>query len=214
MTDQDPAASCGGPLLQLIAAGLQLWIRSQCEVVESLDLQLHGTALQLLGGHVQGLTLMARRVVYQDLHLEQVQLSSGALKVRVGKLLRGQSFQLDHPLQVQGKVAFTADGLTGSLMRPRWQGLADTLGEHLLGLTPLKELRIVGDALIFAAQAAGESRLMELETSPRAIDGSLGFLSLDGELRLRLPIDGAISITMATLEAGMLQLQGEARVTP
>lgn len=214
MTAPDPVANGGGPLLQLIAAGLQLWIRNQCEAVESLDLQLHGTALQLLRGQLQGLTLMARRVVYQDLQIEQVQLSSGALQVRVGKLLRGQSFQLDHPLQVQGQVAFTADGLTGSLVRPRWQGLADTLGEQLLGLTPLKKLRIVGDALIFAAQAAGESRLMELETRPRAVDGSLGFLSLDGDLRLRLPMDGAIRITTATLDAGMLQLQGEARVTP
>jgi hypothetical protein len=214
MTGSEPVANDGGPLLKLIAAALQLWIRSQCEAAESLDLRLQGTALQLLSGQVMGLTLMARRVVYQDLQIEQVQLTSGALRVKVGALLRGQPFQLEHPFRVRGQVAFTAAGLTGSLVRPRWQGLADTLGEEVLGLTPLQELRIVGDGLIFAAQAAGESRLMELETRPQAIDGSLGFLSTDGDLMVRLPMDGSIHITTANLEGGMLQLQGEAVVTP
>ena len=211
---EDPSPTSSGPLLQLIAAGVQLWIRSQCDGAETLDLQLHGSALQLLRGEVQGLSLLARRVVYQDLHIEQVQLHCGALRIRVGQLLRGHAFQLEHPLQLRGQVAFTAPGLSVSLARPRWQGLADSLGEQLLGLTPLKELRIVGDGLIVVAQAAGESRLMELETRPEAIEGNLGLRSTDGDLRLLLPMDDSIRLTAANLEGGMLQLHGEAQVTP
>ncbi|WP_259731186.1 MULTISPECIES: LmeA family phospholipid-binding protein [Synechococcales] len=203
-----------GPLLQLIAAGLQVWIRSQCEAVESLELQLHGTAIQLLRGRLEGITLMARRVVYQELQIELVQLRSDPLQLRLGQVLKGEPIRLDHPFLVRGQVAFTAAGLSGSLVRPRWQLLADFLGEQLLGLSPLKGLRIVRDTLVFTAQAAGESRLMELETRPEAIAGSLGILSLDGDLRLRLPMDPNIRLETANLEGGMLQLHGEAQVTP
>ena len=31
------------PVLQLLASGLQFWIRQQCESVEQLELQLHGS---------------------------------------------------------------------------------------------------------------------------------------------------------------------------
>jgi hypothetical protein len=189
MTSSESQAP-GGPVLQLLAAGLQFWIRSQCEAVESLELQLHGSALQLLRGQLEGVTLMARRVV------------------------RAQSLTLDHPFGIRGRVAFTATGLTHSLSKPRWRELSDLLGEQLLGLGPLVELRIARDTLILAARAMGENRLMELETRPVAVDGRVEIHAVEGELRASLPMDPNIRITTANLEGGMLQLQGEARVQP
>lgn len=41
-------------MLQLLASGLQLWIRQQCEALDSLELQLHGSSLGLLRGRLEG----------------------------------------------------------------------------------------------------------------------------------------------------------------
>jgi hypothetical protein len=213
MTSSESQAP-GGPVLQLLAAGLQFWIRSQCEAVESLELQLHGSALQLLRGQLEGVTLMARRVVYDGLQVELVELRSDPLRVKLGRLVRAQSLTLDHPFGIRGRVAFTATGLTHSLSKPRWRELSDLLGEQLLGLGPLVELRIARDTLILAARAMGENRLMELETRPVAVDGRVEIHAVEGELRASLPMDPNIRITTANLEGGMLQLQGEARVQP
>lgn len=211
---QPQRSSSSGPLLQLLASGLQLWIRSQCEAVESLEIQLHGSALNLLRGRLDGVSLMARQVVYQGLEIELVELQSDPLRIQVGGVLRGQPLQLEHAFLIRGTVAFTADGLSGSLNRPRWRNLSDHLGEQLLGLGPLRQLRITRGILVVAAEAHGEPQLIELETVPEADGGSVVIRDLNGQLRGRLPMDPNIRIEHASLEADRLRLQGEAQVTP
>lgn len=43
-----------GPLMQLLSQGMRLWLTSVCSELEQLDLDLDGSALGLLAGHLQG----------------------------------------------------------------------------------------------------------------------------------------------------------------
>ena len=111
-------------------------------------------------------------------------------------------------------MSFTGDGLSRSLARPRWQGLGDALGEALLGIAPLTELRVQASRLVIAARGVAQRAAIELETELRAADGSVEIRSVDGSASLRLPMDANISIHQAGIEAGMVRLAGEARVSP
>lgn len=208
-----PDAHGNGPVMQLLASGLQLWIRQQCEAIGSLDIQLEGSALQLLRGRLAGVQLLARRVVYRDLHLELVELRSGPIQVHIGNLIKGQPLQLEHAFQINGQVSLTPDGLTRSLSAPSWRVLGDTLGEELLGIVPLVELRIRHDSLVFAARGLGARDLVELETSVAAVDGSVEIRSRAGDVRSLLPMDRGITIHDARLEGGMVQMVGVAQVS-
>ena len=199
--------------MQLVASGLQLWVRQQCDAIESLEIQLEGSALGLLRGKLAGVSLMARRVSYQQLELELVQLTSSPIEVNIGKLLKGQPLQLQHPFTIRGQVGFTAEGLNQSINRPQWRGLADHLGEMLLGISPVVELRISQDKLIFAAKAAGEVGLVELETHLDTNDGAVVIHAIQGKLQVELPMDPGITIERANLEGGMVQLYGTAKVS-
>ncbi len=199
--------------MQLLASGLQLWLRQQCDAIESLEIQLEGSALGLLRGKVAGVSLMARRVSYQQLELELVQLTSSPIEVSIGKLLQGQPLQLQHPFTIRGQVGLTAEGLNQSISRPQWRGLADHLGEMLLGISPVVELRISQDKLVFAAKAAGEVGLVELETHLDATDGAVVINAIQGKLQVQLPMDPGITIERANLEGGMVQLYGTAKVS-
>ena len=165
------------PVLQLLASGLQLWIRQQCDAVDSLE-------------------------------IERVELRSTAISVQVGGLLRGQPLQLEHPFAVQGTVALSGPGLSRSLSTAHWRGLGDHLADGLLGLTPLQELRIERDRLLLRAQG------MSCETVPEAVEGRLELVQLDNGQRLALPADPNIQIDTAHLEGGLLNLVGQARVSP
>jgi len=204
----DSDSKRSSPVLQLLASGLQLWIRQQCQAVDSLEIQLHGSALGLLRGRLDGVSLVARRVVFSQLEIERVDLRSSAIAVQVGGLLRGKPLQLEHPFQVEGSVALTAAGLSRSLSTPHWRGLGDHLADGLLGLTPLQELRIERDRLLLRAQG------MSCETIPEAVDGRLELVQLDNGQRLALPADPNIRIETAHLEGGVLNLLGNARVSP
>ena len=204
----DSTASGNSPVLNLLASGLQAWIRQQCEAVESLELQLHGSALGLLRGRLEGVSLVARRVIYSSLEIEMVELRSSAIQVQLGNLLKGQALQLHQAFQIEGYVAFTAAGLCRSLCMPQWRGLGDQLAETLLGLTPLQEVRIERDRLILQAQG------MSCDTLPEAVEGHLELRRAEGEQRVALPGDPNIQISEANLEGRLLQLHGTARVLP
>lgn len=207
-------ANVSGPVMQLLAGGLQLWVRQQCQSIGSLDIQLQGTGLQLLRGRLAGVQLLARRVVYKDLHFELVELTSGPIAVHSGNLLKGQPLQLQRAFEIQGQVSFTAVGLTRSLGAPQWRALGDGLGEALLGIVPLVELRMCRDNLVFTARALGAPDLVELATTVQAAKGSIEISSVDGNICSRLPMDPNIHISDARIEAGMVQLLGTAQVSP
>jgi hypothetical protein len=205
----------GGPVLQLLASGLQLWLRQQCEVAGHLELQLHGSALNLLRGRLEGVSLQARRVTYDALDIELVALRSGPIQVQMGNLLRGQPLQLHHAFEIQGRLHFSPEGLNRSFSSPRWRGLGDWLAEQLLGITPLRDLRVEGNRVVLSAQGVGSADRAELHASLAASAEGLAIASADGgHALLTLPMDETIALETACVEAGMVMLQGTARVRP
>ena len=204
----DAESQRSSPVLQLLASGLQLWIRQQCEAVESLELQLHGSSLGLLRGRLEGVSLVARRVVFSSLEIEMVELRSDAIQLQMGNLLRGRAVQLDHPFEISGSVAFSGAGLSRSMCTPHWRPLGDQLVDGLLGLTPLQNLCIERDRLVLQAQDR------RCETVPRAVNGGLELCSSEVGACVALPADPNINIREANLEGGLLQLHGSARVSP
>jgi len=207
-----PGAS--GPILQLLSSGLELWVRQQCQSIVSLEIALQGSALGLLRGRLEGAQLLARRAVYQHLPIEQVELTSSPISVQMGNLLKGKPVQLDRPFAVEGHLGLSAEGLLNLLGEPRWRWLADALGERLFGQLPLLDVRIEPDQLVFVLQGVSPSRPIELGVIPRATGGTIELCRCDGASALTLPMDPGITIERVWITAGMLQLEGRARVSP
>jgi len=202
----------GGPLLALVARGLELWLRQRCQAVSELEIQLEGSMGALLRGHLQGVRLEARRVVFQNLSLERVELRSDAIQVRVGGVLRGQSLRLEHPFRVRGSVLFTGDGLSRSLATPEWRELGDLLCAQLMGVTPLESVQLRGDSLILRAKAP--HGVAELDARMVLTPEGLQVHPVDGRPPLPLPMDPAITLERAEVRAGRMELSGEALVKP
>jgi hypothetical protein len=177
-------------------------------------LQLHGSALQLLRGRLEGVSLVAIGVEFAGLPIERVELRSGPIQVQTGPLLKGQGLKLDHPFAVRGQVHFSGPGLDRGLGNRRWRPLADGLAQDLLDVPSLGELGISDGALVLASGGPGDQPKRQLATQPKAVDGALELHSLDGQRRTRLPADPNIRIERASIASGQLELHGEAQVSP
>ncbi|MFM7312187.1 MAG: DUF2993 domain-containing protein [Cyanobium sp.] len=216
-SDSDPAGG-GGPVLALLARGLELWLRQQCEAIEDLQIQLEGSTVQLLRGRLAGVRLNARNVIFQRLEIERVELRSEPLQVRMGTLLRSQAFQLEQPFGITGTVVFSADGLSRCLSTPPWSDLGDALAEELLGLAPLAGLRFEGERLILRSQPVNKGQPMERSTRLLIEAGGLVLRAepdgVDAFPRLaHLPQDANIRFEEAEVGGGLLELRGRARVS-
>jgi len=214
-SEADPSlTSGGGPLLALVARGLEFWLRQQCDAIEQLDIRMEGSAARLLRGQLEGVHLVARGVVYQQLEFEAVELRSEAIRLRLGPLLRRQTVELENPFRIQGEVTFTSDGLSRSLASPAWHSFGDDLAEELLGLAPLSAVRITGDHLVFSTSPPGAEVPLERAARLAAAEAGLVLHPLDDGPTVTLPIDPDIRIEQAVVGGGLLQLQGKAKVIP
>lgn len=199
-----------GPVLQLIASGLKLWIRSSCESIGDLQLELQGSGLGLLQGKLEGVTLIAREVRFRGLPLQLADLRSGPIQVNLtpGGVVLQQFFD------VQGEVTITGRGLNEALLSEPWRWLGDWLAEQLMGLTPLGGLLIDNDQMELRVPVIAHKDPARRRFRLRAAQGTVAIQPIDDDHTTLLPMDEGIQIEQAELQAGILHLNGRARVTP
>lgn len=207
-------ATSSGPLLQLLSNGLQLWIRSQCDEVGELKLNLKGSAMQLLRGKLDGVSLTARKVSFQKLPLMRAELKTGALRAHINPSQPGQPIQLSHPFNIDGEVVISGADLNRALATDRWRWLGDLLSEQLMGLTPLRALSIDDDLLELQAAVIATQDPVRARFGLQASDGTIEITHLEKGKSFLLPMDAGIHIQNAHLKAGQLILKGKAIINP
>jgi hypothetical protein len=149
------------------------------------------------------------------LELAEVQLRGEAMEVRIGRLLRRQTLELESPFRVRGTIRFSGEGLNRSLAHPNWNWLADQLAEDLLGIQPLASLNLQDDRLILQACSGGPTGVVvERAARLEARQGSIEVVGVEGEWSSRLPMDPAIRIETACVGGDHLELGGEATLFP
>ena len=129
---------------RVLPAAVQLWVRSQVDHIESLEVQLKGTDRQVLGGCIPGVFLSAQRAVYKGIHLDSAMVSAEGIQINLGQVLRGRALRLLEAFPVHGEVVVSEAGLNASLDAPYlsvgvesfWQsltqqpGVAEELAQH------------------------------------------------------------------------------------
>ena len=203
------------PLLNVLAGALRLWIRSRCDSLGSLELELIGSSWSLLRGRLDGVSLKARDVCFQGLPLQSVHLCSGPIAVDMKLLSPGQMLALQQPFQVEGEVSFNGRQLNNALLAEPWRWLGDWMAEQLMGLSPLGALSIDTDLIELQVAVAAHQDPARRRFRLNAEQGTLCFRpETADEPRTLLPMDPAIRIEHAQLTGGQLALKGHASVTP
>jgi hypothetical protein len=100
---------------KVLAPALHLWLRSQIEQVEFLDIKISGGDHQILKGYIPSVFLSSSRAVYKGLHLGKVQLTGENIRINVGQVLKGKPLCLLEPLQVTGRIHLEEADLQTSL---------------------------------------------------------------------------------------------------
>lgn len=102
----------------ILSLAIQLWLRSQVEHGEDLQVEVVGGDRQILSGHIPCLMISARNVIYQGLHLSQIHLTGKEIRVNLGQVLRGKPFQLLEPIPVEVDLVLQEVDLNASLQAP------------------------------------------------------------------------------------------------
>ncbi|NET31208.1 MAG: DUF2993 domain-containing protein [Cyanothece sp. SIO1E1] len=113
---------------RILAPAVRFWLRSQVEAVEALQLTIDGGDGQILSGYIPRVSISASKVVYQGLHLSQVQLTGENIRINLGQVLKGKPLQLLDVIPVTGQLSLTEACFNASLRAPL---LANAITEFL-----------------------------------------------------------------------------------
>jgi hypothetical protein len=170
---------------KILSPALRLWLRSQVEHADQLDIQIEGQDRQLLRGHVPQVYLTSQRAIYQGLQLGKVLLKGENIRVNIGQVIKGKPLELLEPIQVSGEIQLAETDLQASLTS---QILANAFTELLLALLELKGVANATDFL-----APYQIHWHAIALYPNAF-GLKGTLSQQNEEKLLLEIRSKLTL--------------------
>jgi hypothetical protein len=100
---------------KILSTALKLWLRSQVEEAEDLQVEIIGGDRQIFKGYLPGVFLTSSHAIYQGLHLRQLQLSAKNIQINLGQVLKGKPLKLLEPVTATGEISLSATDLELSL---------------------------------------------------------------------------------------------------
>ena len=97
---------------------IKLWLRSQVEHIDDLEIVVDGKSRQLLSGDIPKAMISARGVKYQGLAVTNVALTAEAIHLNIAQILKGEALRLLDPILANLDVEFAADDLQSCLSSP------------------------------------------------------------------------------------------------
>ncbi|NEP58630.1 MAG: DUF2993 domain-containing protein [Symploca sp. SIO2G7] len=102
----------------VLTRALELWLKSQAEQVEALQLQIFGGKRQILSGYIPCVSLTASHAVYKGLYFSQIQLEGTSIGINLNQILKGKPLRLLEPVPVEGQLLLLEKDLQASLRSP------------------------------------------------------------------------------------------------
>ena len=122
------------PFLGLLTRALKLWLQSQCDHLDSLELELTGSGRMLLQGHLEGAHLEARGVAIASLAIGHAVVTSGPIRVNLAQLRSQQHQNLLSACDLRLRLWFSPDDLRKTLLPADGSGAGFALLEHFQGI--------------------------------------------------------------------------------
>ncbi len=90
---------------------IKLWLRSQVESIQTLEIEVTGRDGQILKGLIPSAKVIASDVVYQGLHLTNLSLTASQIHLNTPQVLRREPLKLLEPIQVDLELDLAPDDL-------------------------------------------------------------------------------------------------------
>ncbi len=189
--DKDATPKQSRLISKVLSPALKLFLRSQVEQVSHLEVKISGGNRQIFTGSIPQVSIWANHVIYQGLHLAQVQLVGNGIRINLGQVLKGQPLRLVEPVLVYGELLLHEADLNASLQS---RLLSDGLTELLQMLLPAN----------YSLKGQVSWRKITLASNHLTLIGDLGDYSRKMSLLLRC---GLQLVNCHELQLTQIQLQ-------
>ena len=201
-----------GPILKVLASGLNLWIRSKCQSVGDLSLDIYGSGLDLLRGKLSSVCLKGSEISFNNVSIHNVSIKTKSLKASVDIKKLNQAVRLDQPFHIDGHIEMSESGVNDFLSSDKWGSIATEISSIFVNNGLFLEAFLKNKNLHFRLNDEDLGKIFEEHFEIRADYGTV--VIYKNEKEFVLPMDDAIKIKKAFIENRKLCLEGEADIRP
>jgi len=97
---------------------IKLWLRSQVEHIESIEIAIAGKSRQILSGDIPKANVIGTGAKYQGLAVTNIDLCAEAIHLNISQILKGEALRLLNPIRVTMDVELSAEDLQDCLKSP------------------------------------------------------------------------------------------------
>jgi hypothetical protein len=97
---------------------IKLWLRSQVEAIQNLEINVGGSSRQILQGNIAEAIVSAEHVVYDGLYVTGIHLKASEIHLNIGQILKGESLRLLQPIAVTMNAKLEAADFQKCLSSP------------------------------------------------------------------------------------------------
>ncbi|PZO39994.1 MAG: DUF2993 domain-containing protein [Pseudanabaena frigida] len=97
---------------------IKLWLRSQVEHIETLEIEIAGKSRQILSGDIPKAVVIGSGAKYQGLAITNIDLCAEAIHLNISQILKGETLRLLDPIHVTMDVELSSEDLQSCLKSP------------------------------------------------------------------------------------------------
>ncbi len=120
---------------------IKLWLRSQVESIDTLEIEVNGRDGQILKGLIPSAKVVATDVVYQDLRFSNLVLTASEINLNTPQILRREPVKLLQPIYVTLELNLTPSDLKhclgSNLLK---EALKEAVGESFFSSNLISDL--------------------------------------------------------------------------
>jgi LmeA-like phospholipid-binding len=200
----------------VLAPACRVWLRSQVSHVDDIQVDIAGGSLQILGGTIPRIAVVAEGAIYQGLSLGSIDLVAENIQINLPQVLKGQPLGLLESIAVTANVKFSEDDLQASLAAPLLSQAITDLFTQILGTASQQPdwivewnlVQIVPQTLILQGHLTTEG-----QTAPIGI--SMGIAIFDGQILHLDPLKITCSIDLpgSNIDSHSIDLGDDVNIT-
>ena len=201
------------PLISLISRSLELWVKSKCQSIERINIEINSSIGELLKGNISEVRVSASRIKLQNIPINHAELTTDSIKFKLNPISTKKKFNLKRDFFIMGEVSFSEEDLNTLINSSNWQWLNDLISDKLLAAEKINELRLSPRKIEFLNNAKSIEGLKGNEFSLEADHGTVLIKNLGGKKEeFLLPMDPLIEVTEAISSDKKLTLKGKSKV--
>ncbi|ABX09031.1 LmeA family phospholipid-binding protein [Prochlorococcus marinus] len=198
----------------LIETSLKLWIKTKCNSIKDLSLEINTSPSNLLKGHVSQVNLEASKVDFKGIIIDKINICAEGIKLKLLLYKLTPKVSLSKEFHIDFEILLSKDGINKIISSEKWSWIRSWFKKEFSLNYHFKILGIRNNLLILQTLNSIEDITIEKNLSIKVINGTLEISDIASKKTSLFPMDESINIKEATTDDNSIRVKCSSKVTP